>query len=113
MGMRRLARLSPLALVAVSLVATASPRPMAAIGDDCTLGGKRLAGRVKVVDAFPDFRVKKVDAFEDLRVQWVDAFPDACGRWQQVDAFPDFTIQYVDAFPDLTIRSVDAFPGKP
>jgi hypothetical protein len=109
--MRRWLRCVPLAWIGVALVATASPQPTAQIGDDCTFGGKRLAGRVKVVDAFPDLRVKRVDAFEDLRVKWVDAFPDRCGRWQQVDAFPDFTIQYVDAFPDFTIRSVDAFPG--
>lgn len=111
--MRRSTWLTPLGLVAVSLVASAAPRPMAAIGDDCTLGGKRLYGRVQVVDAFPDLRVQRVDAFEDLRVQWVDAFADRCGRWQQVDAFPDLRIQYVDAFPDLRIRAVDAFPGKP
>lgn len=109
--MRRLLRVVPLVWVGVALVATASPTPAAQIGDDCTFKGKRLAGRVKVVDAFPDFEVKRVDAFEDLRVKWVDAFPDSCGRWEKVDAFPDFTIKYVDAFPDFTIRNVDAFPG--
>ncbi len=84
-----------------------------AIATGCTLAGRPLAGRVKVVDAFPDLKVKVVDAFPDLKVRWVDAFPDSCGRWQRVDAFPDFTVQFVDAFPDLTIREVDAFPGLP
>lgn len=84
-----------------------------AIASSCTLGGHRLAGRVKVVDSFPDLKVKIVDAFPDLKVRWVDAFPDSCGRWQRVDAFPDLTIQFVDAFPDLTIREVDSFPGLP
>ncbi|MCB9565899.1 MAG: hypothetical protein H6710_01510 [Myxococcales bacterium] len=85
----------------------------AAVSRECTLGGIRLAGKVKVVDAFADLKVKVVDSFPDLKVRWVDAFPDECGRWQKVDAFPDFTIQLVDAFPDLTIREVDAFPGLP
>ncbi len=84
-----------------------------AIAKRCVLAGRPLAGRVKVVDAFPDLKVKVVDAFPDLKVKVVDAFPDSCGRWQRVDAFPDFTVQFVDAFPDLTIREVDAFPGLP
>ncbi|MEZ4380962.1 MAG: hypothetical protein R3A79_06415 [Nannocystaceae bacterium] len=88
------------------------PHP-AAVGRDCTLGGVRLQGRVRVVDAFPDLRVQVVDAFPDLKVKWVDAFADECGRWQAVDAFPDLTIQYVDSFPDLRIKVVDAFPGLP
>ena len=83
------------------------------VGKDCTLGGKKLYGKVKVVDAFPDFEVKRVDAFADLHVKVVDAFPDSCGRWKYVDAFPDFTIKWVDAFPDFTIKQVDAFPGVP
>jgi hypothetical protein len=91
-----------------------APQPLdAKIGKDCELKGKKLYGKVKVVDAFPDFEVKRVDAFADLHVKVVDAFPDSCGRWQWVDAFPDFTIKWVDAFPDFTIKQVDAFPGIP
>lgn len=84
-----------------------------AIGKDCTLKGKKLQGRVKVVDAFPDLRVAVVSSFPDLKVEMVQSFPDACGRWQLVESFPDFTIQYVESFPDLRIQKVTSFPGLP
>lgn len=90
-------------------VVDASP----AIDKACTQDGKKLHGRVKVVDAFADFEVKVVDAFPDLRVKVVTAFPDSCGEWMFVDSFPDFTVKLVDAFPDFTIKYVDAFPGLP
>ena len=66
--------------------------------------GKKLYGRVKVVDHSPDFNVKVVDSFPDLRVTKVENFPDDIGRWQFVDNYPDFTIRYVDSFPDFTIK---------
>ena len=72
------------------------------VGPDCSLKGKKLFGKVKIVDAFPD-----------LKVQVVDAFPDKCGKWKMVDAFPDVKIQMVTAFPDLKIKYVNAFPGLP
>lgn len=81
------------------------------VSSDCRCKGKVLKGKVKVVNAFPDFKVQVVDAFPDLKVKTVSAFPDDCGEWQFVDAFPDFTIQFVDAFPDFKIKFVDAFPG--
>jgi len=83
------------------------------VGPDCTLKGKKLYGKVKIVDAFPDLKVQVVDAFPDLKVQIVDAFPDKCGKWKKVDAFPDLKIQMVTAFPDLKIKYVNAFPGLP
>jgi len=83
------------------------------VGGDCTLKGKKLYGKVKIVEAFPDLKVQVVDAFPDLKVQVVDAFPDKCGKWKMVDAFPDVKIQMVTAFPDLKIKYVNAFPGLP
>ncbi|MBX3185304.1 MAG: hypothetical protein KIT72_02015 [Polyangiaceae bacterium] len=79
----------------------------------CSFGGKRLYGKVKVVDTFPDIRVKVVKTFPDLNVKVVDTFPDSCGRWKMVDTFPDFTVKFVDTFPDVQIRYVDTFPGVP
>jgi hypothetical protein len=111
--------LVPALALAATLIGPAASRadaPLrldAKVDKDCTYKGKKLYGKVKVVDAFPDFEVKRVDAFADLHVKVVDAFPDSCGRWQWVDAFPDFTIKWVDAFPDFTIKQVDAFPGLP
>lgn len=81
------------------------------ISASCTYKNVPLHGRVKVVDAFPDFTVKIVDFFPDLRVKKVSSFPDHCGEWLFVDSFPDFTIKFVDAFPDFTIKYVDFFPG--
>ena len=72
------------------------------VGPDCTLKGKKLHGKFKIVDAFPD-----------LKVQVVDAFPDKCGQWKMVDSFPDVKIQKVTSFPDLKIKYVTSFPGLP
>lgn len=83
------------------------------LGSDCSLDGKKLYGKVKVVEHFPDFKVKKVEHFPDLKVKFVEHFPDACGEWQLVEHFPDFTIQYVEHFPDFTIQPVEHFPGLP
>lgn len=81
--------------------------------NDCKFKGKKLYGRVKIVNAFPDFKVKIVDAFPDLKVKVVNTFPDKCGLWQFVDSFEDFTIMFVDCFEDFSIKYVDAFPGMP
>lgn len=78
---------------------------------DCTFRGKKLYGRVKFVDSFPDIKVKIVQAFPDLKVKKVHAFADSCGEWQIVTSFPDLKVQIVDSFPDITIQYVDAFPG--
>jgi len=83
------------------------------VGPDCTLKGKKLHGKFKIVDSFPDLKVQVVDAFPDLKVQVVDAFPDKCGQWKMVDAFPDVKIQKVTSFPDLKIKYVTSFPGLP
>ena len=101
-----------LGLAAVATV-TGQAVPAGKVGEDCSLEGKKLYGRVQVVESFADFDVKRVEHFPDLRVQFVESFPDACGRWQLVDSFPDFKIRYVDHFPDLEIEKVDHFPGVP
>ncbi|MCL2291230.1 MAG: hypothetical protein FWC34_11120 [Bacteroidetes bacterium] len=71
---------------------------------DCTYKGKKLYGRVMVVDSFADFKVKVVDSFADLEVNVKTSFADKCGEWIFVESFPDFTIQYVESFPDFTIK---------
>ena len=73
--------------------------------------GIRLAGKVKIVDSFPDIKVKVVDSFPDLKVKRVSSFPNRIGEWQFVDSFPDFKIKFVDSFPDIKIKFVDSFPG--
>ena len=96
-------------------LAAASPSavPMGKVDKSCTLGGKKLHGKVKVVEHFPDFKVKVVEHFPDLKVKFVQHFPDSCGEWQLVEHFPDFTIKYVEHFPDFEIKKVEHFPGLP
>lgn len=84
-----------LLLLAGSAVDAAGP-----INRDGYFKNIRLAGRVRVVDSFPDLKVKAVDSF-----------PDDIGEWQFVDYGEDFTIQFVDSFPDIRIEFVDSFPG--
>ena len=79
---------------------------------DCSFRGIKLAGKVKVVDSFPDIRIKAVSRFPDLKVQKVKSFADDCGEWQMVDSFPDFKVQFVDSFPDIEVAWVDSFPGE-
>lgn len=83
------------------------------VDSTCAFGGKRLFGKVKVVESFPDVRVKVVASFPDLKVKKVESFADECGEWQFVESFPDFTIQYVDSFADVEISMVPSFPGMP
>jgi hypothetical protein len=114
-----------LGLIIVAFAATSSvaiagpgPRPTARIGGGkipktCTFKGKKLWGKVQVVEHFPDFKVQVVEHFPDLKVKAVTSFPDACGKWQLVEHFPDFKVQYVEHFPDFKIQMVEHFPGLP
>ena len=40
----------------------------------CTFKGKRLYGKLMMVNAFPDTKIQLVTAFPDVKVQYVDAF---------------------------------------
>ena len=112
--------LAPLFLILASLIAipalAAEDRvPLASkiSKGDCSFGGKKMFGKVKIVESFPDFKVKTAESFADLHVKTVSSFPDSCGKWRYVDSFPNFTIKFVDSFPDFTIKFVDSFPGVP
>ncbi len=107
--MRELAAIG--ACLAVCLLA--APAPAGAVGEDCSLKGFVLRGKVEVVESFPDIKVQVVTSFPDLKVKSVDSFPDDCGEWQFVESFPDFKIQFVDSFPDLKVQLVESFPGVP
>ena len=83
------------------------------VGTDCYFKGKKLAGKVQIVNSFPDFKVQIVNSFPDLKVHQVRSFPRDCGEWQIVDSFPDFKVQFVNSFPDFKIQYVNSFPGVP
>ena len=80
---------------------------------DCTCKGKKLYGKIKFVENFPDLKVKFVENFPDLKVKLVQHFPDHCGEWQIVENFPDLKIQIVENFPDIEVKLVENFPGLP
>ena len=83
------------------------------VSSDCTFEGRKLYGKVQVVNSFPDLKVQVVSSFPDLKVQEVTAFPDSCGKWQRVESFPDLKIQFVNSFPDIKIEYVNSYPGLP
>lgn len=97
-----------LALLCLASVASASSEK---ITKDGYFKGIRLAGKVRVVEHFPDIKVQVKQSFPDLKVKTVESFPHDVGEWQFVDFGEDFKIQFVDHFPDITIKFVDAFPG--
>lgn len=79
----------------------------------CTFKGKKLYGKIQVVESFPDVKVQVVTSFPDLKVERVNSFPDKCGKWQMVTSFPDTKVQYVTSFPDVKVQYVTSFPGVP
>ena len=109
--MRKLTILLALgALVMLTIAAVQAPTA-GKVGKSCTFKGKKLYGKYKVVNSFPDFKVKVVSSFPDLKVKKVNSFPDSCGKWKEVRSFPDFKVKFVTSFPDFTIKYVSSFPG--
>jgi len=88
-----------------------APDAQAFSKESCSFKGKRLWGKVQVVNSFPDIKVQIVSSFPDVKVQKVTSFPDSCGKWQFVTSFPDIKIQFVTSFPDVKIQYVTSFPG--
>lgn len=81
----------------------------------CDFRGHTLMGRVRVVDAFPDFSVKLEDDEKEaeLRVRRVEGPAELCGEWQFVDGMADFTIRFVEYGEDFKIAWVKDKPGIP
>ena len=59
--------------------------------ETCTLNGKRLYGKVKVVSSMADFRVEVVNHI--------------------ADALHDFTVEFAGAISDFKTELVNMFPG--
>ena len=93
-----------LVLSALLSLATAdvcvAPREIAPGVPACT-----LAGRVKFVDAFADYRIRFVEAFPDIRVQYVESFPDEPGRCRSWRAFRTLRCRSWRAFRTSRCRS--------
>ncbi|MFH1358036.1 MAG: hypothetical protein ABII18_12995 [bacterium] len=82
------------------------------ITEDCTFNGKKLYGKVKIVDNFPDIKVEVTKSFPDLKVKTKEHFASKCGEWIFVKNFADFKVKFVESFPDIKIQFVDNFPGR-
>ncbi len=89
------------------------PEVQAGKVETCNFKGKRLYGKVKIVENFPDITVQVVNNFPDLKVKWVEYSPDACGEWMAEEGFPELKVKFVENFPDLKIKFVENFPGIP
>lgn len=100
-----------LLLPAMALLLCSMTRSDDCITKDGYFRGIKLAGNVKVVERFADFKVKVVDHFPDLNVKVKDRFASEPGEWRFVERCPDFTVQFVSSFPDFTIKYVSSFPG--
>ncbi len=81
------------------------------IGSDCTLKGKKLWGKVKIVTFGEHLKVKPVDFGENLKVRFRDFSPGKCGQWQIVSFGEDLKIRFVDYGEDLKIRIVEYGEG--
>jgi len=82
------------------------------ISEDCTFKGKKLYGKVQIVQSFPDFKVEVTKSFPDLKVKTKEHFANKCGEWIFVNHFADFKVKFVDSFPDIKIKFVENFPGR-
>jgi hypothetical protein len=99
-----------LTLIASPAVTTRTDDP---VDKTCSFRGKKLYGKIKFVENFPDIKIKIVENFPDIKVQLVENFPDECGKWQIVENFPDIKVQIVENFPDIKVKFVNNFPGLP
>lgn len=98
-------------ILAVTLCLITTASHASAIGGDCTFKGKKLYGKVKIVNNFEDIKIKVVQNFQDIKVQKVSNFANDCGKWQIVDNFEDFKVKIVDNFEDIKVKFVENFPG--
>jgi hypothetical protein len=82
------------------------------ISSDCSFKGKKLYGRVRIVEANEDIRVRVVTANEEFRVFLNPiTWQDRCGEWHYVTANENLKIRFVEANEDFRIRFVGANPG--
>jgi hypothetical protein len=70
----------------------------------CTFNGKKLYGKVKVVNSNEDFKVRIVENSEDISIISTDKDPSKCGEWKFVDYSEDFKVRFVTSGEDFKIR---------
>lgn len=77
----------------------------------CAFRGKKLYGKVKIVDYGEDIKIKYVDYSEDIKVKFVSSSADDCGEWQIVEYGEDLKVKIVDYSEDLKVKEVTSSPG--
>jgi hypothetical protein len=77
---------------------------------NCTFKGKKLYGKVKIVNSNADFKVRVVDYSEDISIKKTVNNPSSCGEWKFVESSEDFKIQIVKDGEDFKIRYITGSP---
>lgn len=75
--------------------------------ETCTFNGKKLYGKIKIVDSFEDVKVKVVNSLEDIEVNITNSLADECGEWIIVDSHEDIRVKYVDSLEDIKIKFIN------
>jgi hypothetical protein len=70
----------------------------------CTYNGKKLYGKVKIVNYGADFKIRIVTSNEDISILQTSGDPNECGEWKFVEYSEDFKVQIVTSGEDFTIR---------
>lgn len=83
------------------------------IPKDCTFKGKKLLGRVQIVEYGADFKISAVEYGEDLRIQAKSYNDSRCGNWYFVENGGDFKVQFVEYGEDFKIKFVEFGEGLP
>jgi hypothetical protein len=76
----------------------------------CTFNGKKLYGKVKVVNSGEDFKVRIVENSEDISIISTDKDPSKCGQWKFVEYSEDFKVRFVTNGEDFKIRYTTGEP---
>ena len=80
---------------------------------DCTYKGKKLFGKVRIVQYGEDFTVRAVTYSEDFKIQHVSYSQTECGKWQFAEYGEDFKIRFVEYSEDFKVKFVEYSPGLP
>ena len=70
----------------------------------CTFNGKKLYGKVKVVNSGEDLKVRIVGSSEDISIIKTERDPAKCGEWKFVESSEDFKVRFVTSGEDIKIR---------
>lgn len=97
-------------LMTLSLLASVSLNANP-ISGDCTFKGKKLYGKVRIVNYGEDIKVRIVNYNSDIKIRYVDYSPSSCGKWQKVNYGEDIKVRFVDSGQDIKVEIVNNGEG--